>query len=64
VEEALMAVSFERIDPVQLQFPDHDLDDVTKSYRISSLLELYESFPDPATKRMTGVRMPNSCPMG
>ncbi|KAK4173759.1 hypothetical protein QBC36DRAFT_359110 [Triangularia setosa] len=52
VEEALMC--FERTDPAQLLVSNRDLDNLTEDYRLSSLLQLYESFPDLVTKWMTG----------
>ena len=52
VEEALIARILEGTDPVQRPVPNCDLDNITEAYRLASLLQLYESFPDLTTKRM------------
>lgn len=52
VEEALLAINSERTDHAPLPVRDRDLYNTTEAYRLSSLLQLYESFPDLVTKRM------------
>ncbi|KAK0715547.1 fungal-specific transcription factor domain-containing protein [Lasiosphaeris hirsuta] len=52
IEEALLAVDAEQIDHSQLSEIDKHLYDAAEAYRLSSLLQLYESFPDLITKRI------------
>ena len=52
VEEALLAVNTGRSEPGQMAESERHLHDMTEAYRLCSLLQLYESFPDLATKRM------------
>jgi len=55
VEEALLAINTELTDLVQLPIQDRDLHNTTEAYRLSSLLQLYENFPDLVTKRMPNL---------
>ncbi|KAK0639593.1 fungal-specific transcription factor domain-containing protein [Cercophora newfieldiana] len=55
VEEALLAISAERTDSVHLPVHDCDLRSMTDAYRLSSLLQLYENFPDLAIKHMPNL---------
>ncbi|KAK3378736.1 fungal-specific transcription factor domain-containing protein [Lasiosphaeria ovina] len=56
VEESLLAI--EMIDPPeqdQMTVRARSLRDVTEAYRLSSLLQLYETFPDLITKRIPAL---------
>ncbi|KAK0620190.1 fungal-specific transcription factor domain-containing protein [Immersiella caudata] len=55
VEEALLAINAEPPGLIQLPIRDRDLHNTTEAYRLSSLLQLYESFPDLVTKRMPNL---------
>ncbi|KAK0641729.1 fungal-specific transcription factor domain-containing protein [Cercophora newfieldiana] len=55
VEEALLAINTENVDVTELPGCDPDLHNTTEAYRLSSLLQLYESFPDLVTKRMPSL---------
>lgn len=55
VEEALLAITAEPNRHAALPVSDLDLYNTTEAYRLSSLLQLYESFPDLVAKQMPGL---------
>jgi len=50
VEEALLAINTKHTDQVPVPVCDRDLHNTTEAYRLSLLLQLYESFPRPGHK--------------
>ncbi|KAK5661206.1 hypothetical protein OQA88_11097 [Cercophora sp. LCS_1] len=52
VEESLLAIDTDQVELVNLAGGGRHLFDTTEAYRLSSLLQLYESFPDLVSKRM------------
>ncbi|KAK3389332.1 fungal-specific transcription factor domain-containing protein [Podospora didyma] len=56
VEETLLAIEvIDQTEPVELTPEARHLRDVTEAYRLSSLLQLYETFPDLITKRIPNL---------
>lgn len=52
VEESLLAIDTDQTELINLAGGSRHLYDTTEAYRLSSLLQLYESFPDLVSKRM------------